>query len=105
MADLEVKLDTWVADGADETRLSPPEVADAALADPAFAAYLETLDLGNGNEVVMWYRPERDLWEVGVLDWYGGPGATMHLVLIDPSTGVVLDTVDRSWDRDADGFP
>jgi hypothetical protein len=102
---LEVKLETWVADGADPTRLSPPEVADAALADPAFAAYLETLDLGNGNEVVMWYRPARDLWEVGVLDWYGGPGATMHLVLIDPDTGAVMGTVDRPWDRDADGFP
>jgi hypothetical protein len=102
---IEVRLDTWVVGGADETRLSPPEVADAALADPAFAAYLETLDLGNGNEDVMWYRPERDLWEVGVLDWYGGPGATMHLVLVDPFSGAIVDTVDRPWDRDLDGFP
>lgn len=102
---LDVHLETWVFDGADEARRSPPEVADAALADPAFASYLSTQDLENGGEVLMWYRPALGLWEVGYLVWYGGPGATMHLVLIDPSSGAILDTVDRPWDRDLDGFP
>jgi hypothetical protein len=104
MGKLEVHLDSWVVDGADETRLSPPEVADAALADPAFAAYLETQQLGNGREVVLWYRPTLSLWEVGVLAWYA-PAQHMHLVLVDPHSGAVVDTVDRAWDEDRDGFP
>jgi hypothetical protein len=102
---IEVSLDAWITGGADETWLSPPEVADAALADPAFVAYLETQDLGNGREEILWYRPELGAWEVGVLVWYEHPEPRLHLVLVDPHSGAILDTVDRAWDQERDGFP
>jgi len=102
---IKVSLDSWITGGADETWLSPPEVVDAALADSAFVAYLETQDLGNGREEILWYRPELGAWEVGILVWYEFPEARLHLVLVDPHTGTILDTVDRPWSEVADGFP
>ncbi|OGO54433.1 MAG: hypothetical protein A2V85_05010 [Chloroflexi bacterium RBG_16_72_14] len=102
---IEVALDAWITGGADDSWLSPPEVVDAALADPAFVAYLETQDLGNGREEILWYRPELGAWEVGVLVWYEFPEPRLHLVLVDPHTGAIRDTVDRPWNEDVDGFP
>ena len=102
---IEVTLEAWVSGGADAAWLSPPEVVDAALADAAFVAYLETQDLGNGREEILWYRPELAAWEVGVLIWYEFPEPRLHLVVVDPHTGQILDTVDRAWDEDRDGFP
>ena len=103
-SELSVPLDAWITGGADETWLSPPEVVDAALADDDFAEFLETQDLGNSREEILWYRPELGAWEVGVLEWTH-PGGELHLVLIDAHTGDVLDTVDRPWDEGRDGFP
>jgi hypothetical protein len=100
-----VPLDAWIAGGADETLLSPPEVVDAALADPAFLRYLGTQDLGNGRDEILWYRPELGVWQVGVLAWYEAATPQMHLVHVDPRTGEVLETVDRPWDERMDGFP
>jgi hypothetical protein len=100
---LDVRLDAWVSGGADATWLSPPEVADAALADPAFAAYLATQRIGDGRSIILWYRPELDLWEVGVLAWHDAPTPQMHLVLVDPHSGAIVQTVDRRWDEDLDG--
>ena len=102
---IEISLDAWITAGADEPWLSPPEVVDAALADPAFVAYLGTQNLGNGREEILWYRPELDAWEVGVLGWYEFPEPRLHLVLVDPRTGAIIDTVDRAWSEERDGFP
>jgi hypothetical protein len=100
-----IEIDAWITDGVDESWLSPPEVVDAALADPDFAAFLETQDLGNGREEVLWYRPELGAWEVGVLIWYERPDPHLHLVIVDPHSGAILDTVERRWNRKRDGFP
>jgi hypothetical protein len=108
---LEVKLDSWITSGVDEEWLSPPEVVDAAVADPIFRAYLEEQDglckcgLGNGREEILWYRPELGAWEVGLLIWYEFPEPRMQLLLVHPVSGAILDRVDRPWDREGDGFP
>ncbi len=103
---IELSLDTWVTDGAGDGWLSPPEVVDAALADPGFRAWIDTLDLGNGIAEVLWYRPELGAWEVGAITWVDSPGGDLvHVVLVDPRTGKVLDTIDRPWDSDRDGVP
>lgn len=101
---LTATLEAWVVDGADETWLSPPEVVDAALADPAFRAWLGTVNLGSGNSEVLWYRPSLGAWEVGAIAWREEQSA-MHLVHVDPRTGSVLRTVDRPWDPERDGVP
>jgi hypothetical protein len=109
--ELELQLDAWVVNGADDTWLSPPEVVDAALADPAFLEYVTEQDglcrcgLGNGRQEILWYRPELGAWEVGLLIWHDDPEPRMQLVHVDPRSGAIVDRVDRAWDRDADGFP
>lgn len=101
-----VELEAWIEGGADESWLSPPEIVDAALADPDFVTFLEGLRLGSGIAEILWYRPNRAVWEVGVLDWgYGGEKDMLHLVLVDPHTGEIRATVDREWDEEKDGAP
>jgi hypothetical protein len=104
---IEVRLEAWVTGGADETWLSPPEVVDAALADPAFAAWAASLGTGGGIAELAWYRPELAAWEVGAIDWVDDEVGTdwMRGVLVDPHTGAVVGTIDRSWDREHDGVP
>ena len=102
---LELTLDAWVTDGLVAGRLSPLEVADAALADPAFAAFVEPQELRNGREEILWYDPEADVWEVGVMPWYDTKPPRIHGVLVDPVTGEVLGTLDRAWDKEVDPFP
>ncbi len=109
--ELELQHDSWIVDGIDATWLSPPEIVDAALADPAFRAYVIDQDrlckcgLGNGREEILWYRPELRAWEVGLLIWHDFPEPRMQLVHVDPVSGAILDRVDRPWDRERDGFP
>lgn len=98
-------LDAWIVDGLAEDRLSPPEIADAALADPTFAAYVETQALRNGREAILWYAPAADVWEVGVMPWHETKPPRIHGVLVDPVTGGILGELDRPWDEDSDGFP
>jgi hypothetical protein len=102
---IELSLDAWITGGVDDAWLSPPEIVDAALADTAFLDYLKPRDLGNGREEILWYRPDLRAWEVGLLFWNVEPEPTMHLVLVDPHSGAVLDTVDRPWSEERDGFP
>jgi hypothetical protein len=102
---IEVTLDSWVAAGVEDGWLSPPEVVDAALRPQAFRRWLETQELGNGREAILWYRPELRLWEVGVLIWYDFPEPRMHLALVHPTTGDVVDVIDRPWSEAKDGFP
>ncbi len=102
---LELGIPAWIVDGAQGQRLTPPEVIDAALADPSFVAYLETQDLGNGREEILWYDPAADVWEVGVMPWYESKPPRIHGVLVDPVTGAIRGALDRPWDEEADGFP
>ncbi len=102
---IELALDAWITDGAQGDRLTPPEVIDAALADPSFVAYLETQELGNGREEILWYDPDADVWEVGVMPWYETTPPRIHGVLVEPVTGAIRGLLDRPWDEQADGFP
>lgn len=96
-------LDAWVVDAP--RRPSPAEAIDAALADPTFAAFVETQDLANGRDVLAWYDAQRDVWEVGVLPWHETTPPRIHGVLVDGTSGVVIGPFDRVWDHDKDHFP
>jgi hypothetical protein len=98
-------LEAWVTGGPGDDWLGPVGIVDAALGDQAFLDYLADQDLTSGRDEILWYRPELDVWEVGVLAWYDAPTPQMHLLHVDPRTGEVLRTVDRPWDQRLDGFP
>src|SRR4029079_11169490 len=86
---LELSLPAWLIGGLDGNRLTPPEIVDAALADPSFVAYLDTQQLGDGRDEILWYYPTRDVWEVGVLPWHETKPPRIHGVLVDPVTGEI----------------
>ena len=102
---LGLSLPAWLVGGLDGNRLTPPEIVDAALADPAFVAYLDSQQLGNGREEILWYDPTADVWEVGVMPWYEADPPRIHGVLVDPVTGAIRGTLDRAWDEEVDPFP
>lgn len=103
-AAMELQLEAWISDGGDHL-LSPAQAVDAALADPAFATYLETQALANGREEIAWYDADRDLWEIGVMPWYETDPPRIHGVLVDAETGRILGPLDRAWDEEKDHFP
>jgi hypothetical protein len=92
----------WIVDGRDPGWLDPPEVVDAALADPAFARWVESKPLGNGVNEILWFDAKRGLWQVGTLEY---EPMRLHYLLIDPLDGSVVETVERAWVPDTDGFP
>jgi hypothetical protein len=98
-------LPGWIDVLGQPARLSPAEIVDAALKDPAFSSYLRTQDIGNGREAIAWYRPGTDLWEVGLLIWHDYDTPRIRGVQVDPVNGTILGPVDRAWDQDIDGFP
>lgn len=101
----ELEMDAWLTSPDAAARLSPARVIDAALADPRFAAYVETQDIGNGRATIAWYDVGRDLWEIGVMPWYEDDPPRIHGVLVDARSGEILGQLDRPWDRDVDPFP
>jgi hypothetical protein len=94
-----MNIATWIANGKNHLALDPGEVFDAALADPAFAAWAESIEPGNANDPICWYVPEEDLWWVGAL-LYSAGGEAFHYVRVDPRSGHVVDTVDRPHEPD-----
>ena len=102
---IELELDAWIVSDAAAGRLSPAQVIDAALADPDFAAYVETQAIANGRATIAWYDADRDVWEIGVMPWYETEPPRIHGVLVDAVTGAILGPLDRPWDRDVDPFP
>jgi hypothetical protein len=99
---IDVHMEGWISSDRDERLLHPGEVVDAALASVDFSAWLDTVDIANGNEPVLWFDRERGLWEVGNLDY---TTEKFHFALVDPMTGAVVDTIERDWDYEADGQP
>lgn len=97
---IEVALDALVVGGRDDF-LHPMEIIDAALADPGFAALMETVDLGRDLEIYH-YRPDIALWEVGVFD---SDEERFKVGLVDPVTGEVLQLIERPWDEARDEWP
>jgi hypothetical protein len=92
----------WIADGRDRSLLDPPEIIDAALAEPAFVDWLATKDLGSGHDPVLWFDAEAELWEVGLLEY---DVRRFHVALVHPRTGEVVEIIERPWDPDVDGYP
>jgi hypothetical protein len=103
-AAMALQLEAWISNGGDHL-LSPAQAVDAALADPTFAAYLETQALANGREEIAWYDADRDLWEIGVMPWYETDPPRIHGVLVDAETGRILGTLERAWDEEKDHIP
>lgn len=97
---IEVHLDGQIVDGRDRSLLDPPEVIDAALADPAFLRWVTATHIGEGNTPVLWFDPETSEWQVGLLDY---DARRFHLVSVDPLSGSVVGTADRAWDPAVDG--
>lgn len=98
---VEVSLDTWVENGDGAMRLDPPEVIDAALASE-LGPWLADREVGVGNEPLLRFDPDTDLWQVGLVDYRT---ERIHYVLVDPMIGEIVDTIDRPWDPEVDGFP
>lgn len=101
----EFEVDAWITNADATARLSPAQIVDAALADPAFARYLETQDITSGRATIVWYDDERDLWEIGVMPWYESEPPRIHGVLVDAVTGAIVGPLDRAWDQAVDPFP
>jgi hypothetical protein len=102
---MKLDLDAWVVDGLPDGRLTPPEVADAALADAEFASFIEDQRLRIGREEILWYDPDAGVWEVGVMPWYETKPPRIHGVVVDPVSGSILGRLDRAWDNEVDPFP
>ena len=103
---IELELDgTWTVSDVAADRLSPAQAIDAALADPDFAAYVETQAIADGRAEIAWYHPDRDLWEIGVMPWYETEPPRIHGVLVDAVTGAIFGPLDRSWIEAVDLFP
>lgn len=97
---IELHLDAQIAGGRDRSLLDPPEAVDAALADHAFREWLADRVIGDGNTPVVWFEPETNAWQIGLLD-YGA--RRFHLVSVDPRSGSVVGTAERPWDPAVDG--
>jgi hypothetical protein len=91
-----------MVDGKDPAWLDPPEVVDVALDNDDFVAWISEKNLGNGVEEFARFDLKSGLWHIGVIE-YGLE--RIHYVRIDPATGTLLDTVERRWDPDVDGYP
>ncbi|MEO5966175.1 MAG: hypothetical protein ABIR11_11970 [Candidatus Limnocylindrales bacterium] len=101
---IDLELDAWIIGDA-PAPLSPAQAVDAALADPAFAAYLETQTLANGRAEIAWFDAARKVWEIGVMPWYESDPPRIHGVIVDGVTGRIIGPLDRAWDQDTDPFP
>ncbi len=102
---IDLELAAWITSEDATERLSPAQIVDAAVADSAFAAYLDTQSIANGREAIAWYDAARDVWEVGLLVWYEATTPRISGVVVDPVTGAILAPLDRAWDQEQDGFP
>lgn len=100
-----LELDAWITSDAGPARLSPAQIVDAAVADPAFVEYLATQRIANGRATIAWYDAKRDVWEVGVMPWYETKPPRIHGVLVDPITGTIVGPLDRTWNVDVDPWP
>lgn len=99
---IEMRADGWIVGGKDPAWLDPPEVIDAALADPGFVRWIADKELGNGRSEFIRFDPQRAVWEVGTVEYIS---TTLHFVRVHPVTGAVLETVDRRWIPEVDGNP
>jgi hypothetical protein len=100
-ATLGFEVPAWIASDRDPLLLHPPDVVDAAVADPEFMAQIVPR-LPSGHDAVLQFDIAAGEWEVGLL---GYDRRTYYLAIVDPRFGEVLRLVERPWDSDVDGFP
>jgi len=98
---LTFEMPAWIESGRDPRLLHPPEVVDAAVADPEFMAQIVPR-LPSGHDPVLQFVVAAGAWEVGLL---GYDRRTYYLALVAPRSGEVLGLIERPWDPDVDGFP
>jgi hypothetical protein len=88
---LDLPIDAQIVEGRSETMLHPMEVVDAAYADEAFRAFIDSLDPQDTSWVI-WYDPKRDVWEIGAFDY---DRRRLEVARVDPETGVVRSIIER----------
>lgn len=94
---IEAMLDLLVVGGLEPDDLHPMEIVDAALADTAFASFVEPIEVGNGNDPYVQYDPELHLWTVGVVETRSN---MLRAGLVDPVSGDVVAIIERPRGRD-----
>jgi hypothetical protein len=101
---IEASLDVLIVNGRPDEWLHPMEIIDAALADPAFAALMDPIDMGDRRSAFVQYDVHTDLWYVGVIDPGRAPrfAETFLGALVDPARGEVVALIERLWVRDED---
>jgi hypothetical protein len=104
-ARLSIEGDAWIVDGKDPAWLDPAEVVDAALTDAAFQAWLSNHALGYGiggfTDAFIRFDLEAGAWDVGTVEH---DARRLHYVRVDPVDGSIIDTNERTWDREVDGI-
>lgn len=92
---VEIELEVPVTPGRDPELLHPMEAVDAALADDAFRALIEAVNLGHRAEEMVLFDDERDVWVVGACadgsKWQGN----WRAAVVDPVSGEVLRVLDQ----------
>lgn len=99
---LEASLDVLILDGLDPAALHPPEIIDAAMADPDFASLMDSIDVGDGNDPFVQFDPRLDLWLVGVVETQGD---LLRVGLVDPDSGEVVQLIEREFVDGTDARP
>ena len=75
-----------------------------ALADQAFAALMDPIDVGDRRTAIVQFDLDTDLWYVGVIDPGRSPrfAETFLGALVDPASGEVVALIERPWVRGED---
>ena len=96
---IEVVLYVPVTDGRDPALLQPMEAVDAALADGAFTALIEPVQLGDGWDEQLLFDAGREVWVVGACEDRPRHAGTWKAVVVDARSGEVRRLLDRSTGR------
>ena len=96
---VEVVLEVPVTEGRDPALLQPMEAVDAALADEAFAALIEPIDIGNGWDEQLLFDAGRGVWVVGACGDRPRQAGTWKAAVVDARSGEVRWLLDRTTGR------
>lgn len=91
------EFSSWVTGGKDPALLDPTEIVDAAITDAEFGAWLGRSYKASGQEPLLWFDDEEQVWHVELLSYFE-PEYWIHGVTVDPWSGEVVGVVDHAWD-------
>jgi hypothetical protein len=84
-----VELDSWIAGSEAWPWMTPAQAVDAALADPAFFAWLHEVPSASWINAYLDFDSEAGIWEVGL--FRDDPGsAWAKIIPLDATTGAVI---------------